>query len=259
MYRLLNIFDAKQFNSKHPIAQKRVNCVQTNNKEETQTDKDKDAHAQNEEEKQSQTVNNNSKDKPKSIRNENGHQKVFKEKKQMQNVLNIIDKSQFVVNTQQRTEKENIIKTIYYVDLRREEEESKEDVDLRREEEESKEDVRMRMDANDNKENKQMDTDLNNNDTLKDMDSMMQVVDVGVTVEPLKKGDARKEDVIDAPHRDWSVLAKHLKDSSKEQARRKQILKQLERILHVREGLQLGFNQLKEIHDNSQMKQIPTK
>merc|ERR1712129_150123 len=51
-----------------------------------------------------------------------------------------------------------------------------------------------------------------------------------------------------APHRDWSVLAKYLKDSSKEQARRKQILKQLDRILHVREGLIVGFDQLRQIH-----------
>ena len=53
---------------------------------------------------------------------------------------------------------------------------------------------------------------------------------------------------VDAPHRDWSVLAKYLKDSSKEQAKRKQILKQLERILHVREGLIVGFEQLRQHH-----------
>ena len=62
--------------------------------------------------------------------------------------------------------------------------------------------------------------------------------------------------LIDAPHRDWSVLAKHLKDSSKEQARRKQILKQLERILHVREGLIVGFDQLKQIYNNYQKTKI---
>merc|ERR1712087_860955 len=64
------------------------------------------------------------------------------------------------------------------------------------------------------------------------------------------------KNAMDAPHRDWSVLAKHLKDSSKEQARRKQILKQLERILHVREGLIVGFEQLKQIYAKQQNSKI---
>merc|ERR1712190_382493 len=62
--------------------------------------------------------------------------------------------------------------------------------------------------------------------------------------------------LVDAPHRDWSVLAKHLKDSSKEQARRKQILKQLERTLHVREGLNVGFEQLTQIYASHQQSKI---
>eukprot|EP01083_Nonionella_stella_P075102 203956_1 len=232
------IEEMKELKNNTDLVNPITGCIanNANNKEsekETQTekngDKDKEEHRQNEE-KQSDTEGNTKQ----LLRNDNGNQKfVFKEKKQMQNILNIIDKSQFVVNTQQRTEKENIIKTIYYVDVRRDEEETKED-------------VRMRMDCNENKENRQMDKD---NERIEEMDGMQ------VVVEPLKKGEARKEDVIDAPHRDWSVLAKHLKDSSKEQARRKQILKQLERILQVREGLQLGFNQLKEIYE-SQTKQI---
>ena len=47
-------------------------------------------------------------------------------------------------------------------------------------------------------------------------------------------GNNRK--LMDATHCDWGIIAKYVKDSSKEQARRKQILKQLQRILHVREG-----------------------
>ena len=57
-------------------------------------------------------------------------------------------------------------------------------------------------------------------------------------------------------HRDWSVLAKYLKDKSKLEIRRKQLHNQLERIVRIKAGLESGFSELKQIHDKYVKKQI---
>merc|ERR1712228_362648 len=145
--------------------------------------------------------------------------RLLKSKPLRQNILNIIDKQKFVLHGVQ-SQKENDKKMIYSVSLRSDENE-----------------IEMKEDAN------EYEVDLSDNIHGNHFEAK-QVVQ-----------NEENKNTMDAPHRDWSVLAKHLKDSSKEQARRKQILKQLERILHVREGLIVGFDQLKQIYQSSKIGQ----
>merc|ERR1712228_701799 len=146
--------------------------------------------------------------------------RLLKSKPLRQNILNIIDKQKFVLHGVQ-SQKENDKKMIYSVSLRSDENE-----------------IEMKEDAN------EYEVDLSDNIHGNHFEAK-QVVQ-----------NEENKNTMDAPHRDWSVLAKHLKDSSKEQARRKQILKQLERILHVREGLIVGFDQLKQIYSKQQNSKI---
>merc|ERR1712228_1088545 len=145
--------------------------------------------------------------------------RLLKSKPLRQNILNIIDKQKFVLHGVQ-SQKENDKKMIYSVSLRNDENQ-----------------IEMKEDAN------EYEVDLSDNIHGNHFEAK-QVVQ-----------NEENKNTMDAPHRDWSVLAKHLKDSSKEQARRKQILKQLERILHVREGLIVGFDQLKQIYQSSKIGQ----
>merc|ERR1712228_58603 len=145
--------------------------------------------------------------------------RLLKSKPLRQNILNIIDKQKFVLHGVQ-SQKENDKKMIYSVSLRNDENQ-----------------IEMKEDAN------EYEVDLSDNIHGNHFEAK-QVVQ-----------NEENKNTMDAPRRDWSVLAKHLKDSSKEQARRKQILKQLERILHVREGLIVGFDQLKQIYQSSKIGQ----
>merc|ERR1712228_255289 len=145
--------------------------------------------------------------------------RLLKSKPLRQNILNIIDKQKFVLHGVQ-SQKENDKKMIYSVSLRNDENQ-----------------IEMKEDAN------EYEVDLSDNIHGNHFEAK-QVVQ-----------NEENKNTMDAPHRDWSVLAKHLKDSSKEQARRKQISKQLERILHVREGLIVGFDQLKQIYQSSKIGQ----
>jgi len=160
-----------------------------------------------------------------------------------QNILNIIDKDKFVLREEKGTG--NAAKIAYSVALK--EDEEKEGYHAAKSPEITVKSPRSaHSSTSELKEDGEHDEiDLNI--------ALLDTLDIGNEMLSEKDGS------LDAPHRDWSVLAKHLKDSSKEQARRKQILKQLERILHVREGLIVGFDQLQQIYDEQQKSKFPSK
>mmetsp|Transcript_47668 Transcript_47668/g.79089 ORF Transcript_47668/g.79089 Transcript_47668/m.79089 type:complete len:165 (+) Transcript_47668:2-496(+) len=164
----------------------------------------------------------------------------MKEKHVRANVLNIIDRDKFVLH-EEKDENVNAKnpKTTYKVSL------AKDDVRLRLSRMMMRNAVSGDENAMDEKESDEKDV------------THLELLDTVHVKETSAAGD--KDSGVDAPHRDWSVLAKHLKDSSKEQARRKQILKQLERILHVREGLDVGLDQLQNIYNKQQTSKIEPK
>ena len=207
-------------------------------KDDGDKDKEKDVTDGNEEkkgdddgEKKDEVGDEEKNEAKKEKKSKFNHKLKMKEKPLRQNILKIIDKDKF--NIKEEKSGDNESKTTFSISLRDDEFEHK---SIGKEDDENK-DVKEDED---------------------DIDSILKNIDDKDVIKELKKG-GKGDDMIDAPHRDWSVLAKHLKDSSKEQARRKQILKQLERILHVREGLIVGFDQLKQIYNNYQQKKIGTK
>merc|ERR1712129_369107 len=143
-----------------------------------------------------------------------------------QNVLKIIDKEKFILH-EEKSPKEHVNSMVYSVSLR----EENTDENIVSDEQHVLDDVAM--------------IDMHFENGMTSAEQQQE-----------KKKSNGNGGLVDAPHRDWSVLAKHLKDSSKEQARRKQILKQLERILHVREGLNVGFDQLTQIYAGHQQSKI---